>query len=112
MMTVFLMLIAMSVIAPVGAMIIQMAISRSREYLADETGALLANDPEGLARALEKLVAYSRRLPMTANPSTGHLFIVNPLSGGSMMHLFHPSASGGAGSEAQGKKGGSEPFNR
>jgi len=85
-------LIAMSVIAPIGAMIIQMAISRSREYLADETGALLANHPEGLARALEKLDAYSRRLPMNANPSTAHLFIVNPLSGGSMMHLFstHP----------------------
>jgi len=73
-------------------MLIQMAISRSREYLADATGARLAGNPEGLANALEKLGAASRRLPMHANPSTAHMFIVNPLSGGSLMHLFstHP----------------------
>jgi heat shock protein HtpX len=85
-------LIAMSIIAPMAAMIIQMAISRSREYLADATGASFAGNPEGLARALEKLGAYSKRLPMAANPSTAHMFIVNPLSGASLMRLFstHP----------------------
>ena len=85
-------LIAMSIIAPMAAMIVQMAISRSREYLADATGARFAGHPEGLANALEKLGAYSKRLPMDANPSTAHMFIVNPLSGRSMMSLFstHP----------------------
>jgi len=88
----FIGLIAMSIIAPMAAMIIQMAISRSREYLADATGARFAGHPEGLANALEKLGAYSKRLPMDANPSTAHMFIVNPLSGRSMMSLFstHP----------------------
>jgi heat shock protein HtpX len=82
----------MSIIAPMAAMIIQMAISRSREYLADATGASFVGNPEGLARALEKLGAYSKRLPMNANPSTAHMFIVNPLSGKRMMSLFstHP----------------------
>jgi heat shock protein HtpX len=85
-------LIAMSIIAPMAAMIIQMAISRSREYLADATGASFAGNPEGLANALEKLGAYSKKLPMDANPSTAHMFIVNPLSGRSMMRWFstHP----------------------
>jgi len=88
----FIGLIVMSIIAPMAAMIIQMAISRSREYLADATGAGFAGNPEGLARALEKLGAYSKRLPMDANPSTAHMFIVNPLSGRSLMNLFstHP----------------------
>jgi len=88
----FIGLIAMSIIAPMAAMIIQMAISRSREYLADATGAGFVGNPEGLARALEKLGAYSKRLPMNANPSTAHMFIVNPLSGKSLMSLFstHP----------------------
>jgi heat shock protein HtpX len=69
-----------------------MAISRSREYLADATGAAFAGTPEGLARALEKLGAYSKQLPMDASPSTAHMFIVNPLSGRSLMSLFstHP----------------------
>jgi heat shock protein HtpX len=85
-------LILMSIIAPLAAMLIQMAISRSREYLADATGAAIAGTPEGLARALEKLGAYSRQLPMDASPSTAHMFIVSPLSGRSLMHLFstHP----------------------
>jgi heat shock protein HtpX len=85
-------MIAMSVIAPMAAMIIQMAVSRSREYLADATGARIAGNPEGLARALEKLGAYSRRIPMDANPATAHMFIVNPLSGKSLQSLFstHP----------------------
>ncbi|MGD9308351.1 MAG: zinc metalloprotease HtpX [Desulfosarcina sp.] len=85
-------MIAMSIIAPLAAMIIQMAVSRSREYLADATGARIAGGPEGLARALEKLGAYSRRIPMQANPSTAHMFIVNPLSGKNLQSLFstHP----------------------
>ena len=85
-------LIVMSLLAPVAAMIIQMAISRSREYLADATGAAIAGRPDGLANALEKLGAYSQRRPMQANPSTAHMFIVNPLSGRSFQSLFstHP----------------------
>jgi heat shock protein HtpX len=85
-------LIAMSILAPLAAMIIQMAISRSREYLADSSGSQLAGNSEGLARALEKLGGYSKKLPMHANPSTAHMFTVNPLSGRSLMSLFstHP----------------------
>jgi heat shock protein HtpX len=85
-------LIAMSIIAPMAAMLIQMAISRSREYLADSTGADIAGRPDGLARALEKLESYSRTRPMDANPSTAHMFIVNPLSGRKLAGLFstHP----------------------
>jgi len=85
-------LIVMSIVAPLGAMVIQMAISRSREYLADATGAALAGSGLELANALEKLEAYSKRLPMEANPSTAHMFIVNPLAGRTLMNLFatHP----------------------
>jgi heat shock protein HtpX len=85
-------LIVMSIVAPMAAMLIQMAISRSREYLADATGSSFAGHPEGLASALEKLGTYSRKLPMAANPSTAHMFIVNPLSGKSLMKFFstHP----------------------
>ena len=85
-------LIVMSVLAPLAAVIIQMAISRSREYLADSTGAAICGQPEWLARALEKLGAYSGRMPMNANPSTAHMLIVNPLSGKGPMSWFstHP----------------------
>lgn len=85
-------LLVMSIIAPIAAMIIQMAISRSREYLADETGSKIAGNRNGLADALEKLGTYSKRLPMNANPSTAHMFIVNPLTGKNLMNLFstHP----------------------
>jgi len=85
-------LIFMAIIAPIAAMIIQMAVSRSREYLADSTGSQIARNPNGLANALEKLGAYSKRLPMNANPSTAHMFIVNPLTGKSLLNLFstHP----------------------
>jgi heat shock protein HtpX len=85
-------LIVMSLLAPFAAMIIQMAISRSREYLADATGAAIAGRPDGLAAALEKLGAYSQRRPMKANPSTAHMFIVNPLAGRSFQRFFstHP----------------------
>ena len=88
-------LILMSVIAPMAAMIIQMAISRSREYMADSTGAQFAGNPEGLARALEKLGAYSTAKPMAASAATAHLFTVSPLSGSGLMNLFstHPPIS-------------------
>ncbi len=85
-------LIVMSIIAPMAAMVIQMAISRSREYLADGTGAAISGNPEGLARALEKLGIYGKQIPMAANPSTAHIFTVSPLSGSTLMNLFstHP----------------------
>lgn len=85
-------LIIMSILAPIAAVLIQTAISRSREYMADASGASFADNNEGLASALEKLGAYSGRRPMDANPSTAHMFIVNPLSGQKMMSLFstHP----------------------
>mgnify|MGYP000923007740 FL=1 len=82
-----------AIVAPIAAMLIQMAISRSREYLADETSARLTHNPESLARALEKLAMASHRIPMMdARPETAHLFIVNPLSGRSLANLFstHP----------------------
>ena len=85
-------LILMSILAPIAALLIQTAISRSREYQADASGAHLAGNNEGLAHALEKLGSYSNRQPVNANPSTAHMFIVNPLSGQKMMSLFstHP----------------------
>ncbi len=79
-------------LAPIAAMLIQMAISRSREYIADETGARLCHNPESLARALEKLAYGSQQIPMEANPATENMFIVSPLTGGGLMSLFstHP----------------------
>jgi heat shock protein HtpX len=84
--------IATAVVAPIAATIIQMALSRSREYLADEGGARIAGSPYGLASALKKLATASREIPLEANPSTAHLFIVNPLSNSFAMNLFstHP----------------------
>jgi len=88
-----LVMIAMAIVAPIAAMLVQLAVSRSREYLADETGARLTRQPEGLARALEKLHTASQAIPMDANPATVHLFIVNPLTGRAFMTLFstHPA---------------------
>jgi heat shock protein HtpX len=85
-------LIFMAILAPIAAMIIQMAISRSREYLADDGGASVSGKPYGLASALEKLARGSVAIPMDANPSTAHIFTVSPLSGRSFMTLFstHP----------------------
>ena len=85
--------IFMAILAPIAAMLIQMAISRSREYLADETGAKLAGNPLPLAGALKKLDDYAHAVPMQgANPATESMFIVNPLSGGGISGLFstHP----------------------
>jgi heat shock protein HtpX len=85
-------ILIMSIIAPIAAMLIQLAVSRSREYLADEAGAQLSHNPESLARALEKLSMGVERAPMDASPATAHMFIVNPLTGRSLMNLFstHP----------------------
>ncbi|MBI1736626.1 MAG: zinc metalloprotease HtpX [Candidatus Rokubacteria bacterium] len=82
----------MAFLAPIAAMLVQMAVSRAREYQADDTGARLAGRAQGLQRALGKLHMASERLPMPANPATAHLFIVNPLTGRSFMTLFstHP----------------------
>jgi len=85
--------IAMAIVAPMAAMLIQMAISRSREYLADETGAKLAGNPLPLAGALQKLDDYAHQVPMRgANPATENMFIISPLSGGGVASLFstHP----------------------
>ncbi len=86
-----LVVIIVSIFASIAAMLVQMAISRSREYLADEGGAHLSH-PLSLAKALGKLEVAAQRVPMDANPSTAHMFIVNPLRGGGVLSLFstHP----------------------
>jgi heat shock protein HtpX len=80
------------IVAPIAAMLIQMWISRTREYQADASAAETAGNPRGLASALQKLENYSRRIPMEASPGTAHMFIMHPFSGRSMMNLFstHP----------------------
>ena len=80
------------IVAPIAAMLIQLWISRTREYQADASGAEIAGNPNGLASALQKLESYSKRIPMDASPSTAHMFIMHPFSGRSMMNLFstHP----------------------
>ncbi|MGH7846563.1 MAG: zinc metalloprotease HtpX [Candidatus Binatia bacterium] len=85
-------LVLMSILAPVAAMLIQMAISRSREFLADTTGARICGNPLGLASALEKLNRAGQIMPMEARAESAHLFIMNPLSGGGLLSLFstHP----------------------
>jgi heat shock protein HtpX len=87
----------MVILAPIAAMLIQMAISRSREFGADATGARLIHDPRALASALRKIEAYSRgTLPATTNPSTAHLFISNPFRGGAgfgRLASTHPSTA-------------------
>jgi heat shock protein HtpX len=82
----------MAMVAPIAAMLVQLAVSRSREFQADATGARLAGRTWGLAKALEKLEMAKHAVPMEANPATAHLFIVNPLSGQALMRLFstHP----------------------
>jgi heat shock protein HtpX len=82
----------MIIVAPIAATLIQLAISRSREYEADATGAHTTGNPYALARALQKLENYSKRVPLQATPSTAHLFIIAPLIGGGIGSLFstHP----------------------
>ncbi|MCR5219469.1 MAG: zinc metalloprotease HtpX [bacterium] len=86
-------MLAMALLAPIAAMLIQMAVSRSREYKADEGGAKLCGNPHYLAQALAKLQVANQRSPMpNANPTTAHMFIVSPLTGSSFTSLFstHP----------------------
>ena len=84
--------IVMMILAPIGASLIQMAISRSREFQADATGAAICGNPMSLATALQQLERYNRQLPMNVNPATAQMYIVNPLSGGQLAALFstHP----------------------
>jgi heat shock protein HtpX len=84
----------MMILAPIAAMLIQMAISRTREFAADETSAEVTRNPNELISALGKLESWSKRIPMAdATPSTAHLFIVKPFAGGGLMRMFstHPS---------------------
>jgi heat shock protein HtpX len=85
-------LLVLGIVAPFAAMLIQMGISRSREFLADAGGARYSGDPRALARALQKLEDWSKRRPLQASPTTAHMFIVNPLVGGGLAKLFstHP----------------------
>ena len=85
-------LLAMTIVAPIAALLIRLAINRTREYMADAGSAKLTKNPLVLARALEKLETAAERRPLPASPSTAHLFIVNPLRGGFMARLFstHP----------------------
>lgn len=84
--------IVMMIVGPIAAMLVQMAISRSREYGADAGGAQICGNPLSLANALNKLQMASQQIHMQANPATAHMFIVNPLSGGALMNMFstHP----------------------
>ena len=85
-------LLLMAIVAPIAAVLIQMGISRSREYMADATGAKFAGSSRGLANALVKLDDWASRRPMDASPTSAHMFIVNPLRGGGFAGLFstHP----------------------
>ncbi len=82
----------MIIVAPILALIIQMWISRTREYQADESGARIAGTPHGLASALAKIAGFSSRLPLSPNPATAHMYIYSPLSGESILRIFstHP----------------------
>jgi heat shock protein HtpX len=84
--------LVMIIVAPIAAMLIQMWISRTREYQADASAAETAGNPRGLASALQKLESYSKRIPMETSPGTAHMFIMHPFSGRSLMNLFstHP----------------------
>jgi heat shock protein HtpX len=85
--------ILMMILAPIAAMLIQMAISRSREYSADAASAKYVGSPYPLINGLQKLDTWSKRIPMDASPATAHMFIIKPFSGQAMMRLFstHPS---------------------
>ena len=85
-------MLVVAIVAPIAAMLIQMAVSRTREYQADSSGATLCRKPLALANALRKIHAVATRAPLDANPATAHLFIVNPLTAGGLVNLFstHP----------------------
>ena len=82
----------MIILAPIAATLVQLAISRTREYGADAAGARIAGDPIALASALRKLESWSKQMPMAVNPTTAHMYIINPISGGAIAGLFstHP----------------------
>jgi heat shock protein HtpX len=84
--------LVMIIVAPLAASLIQMAISRSREYLADAAGAEISGHPRSLANALHKLTNYNKQIPMQVNPASAQMYIVNPLTGGQLANLFstHP----------------------
>ena len=86
-------MLAMLIVGPIAAMLIQMAISRTREYSADGAAAKFTGTPHGLISALTKLETYSKRIPMDASPATAHMFIIKPFSGQALFRLFstHPS---------------------
>jgi heat shock protein HtpX len=86
-------MLALAILAPVAAMLIQMAISRQREFAADRGGAEIVGTPTGLASALRHIEAGTKQIPMDANPATAHMFIMNPFSGEGFSRLFssHPS---------------------
>ncbi len=88
-------LLALMILAPIAAMLIQMAISRSREYAADASGAQWTGNPQALARALAKLDAYAKRMPLAASPASAHLFIIQPATRQRLANLFstHPPIS-------------------
>ena len=85
-------LLATALLAPIAAMLIQAAISRQREFAADRRGAEIVGSPLGLAQALRRIEATSKRVPLDANPATAHMFIMSPFSGGGLLSLFstHP----------------------
>jgi len=85
-------LLVMMIVAPLAATLIQMAISRSREFQADAEGAAISGSPRSLASALQKLTTYNKQMPMKVNPASAQMYIVNPLSGGMIAGLFstHP----------------------
>ncbi len=85
-------MVIMMIVAPIAAMLIQMAISRSREYLADQAGAAISGKPYALANALRRLQEWNLRIPMDVNPATAQMYIVNPLTGRALANLFstHP----------------------
>lgn len=87
-----LVMVVMMIVAPLAATLIQLAISRGREYMADATGASICGHPQSLASALNKLATYNAQRPMNINPASAQMYIVNPLSGGSIASLFstHP----------------------
>ena len=82
----------MAIFAPMAAMLIQMAISRSREFAADAGAAAITHNPRALADALRKIDSIAHRVPLDANPATAHMFIVKPFTGGGLLSLFstHP----------------------
>ncbi len=104
-------LLVMAIVAPLAALLIQMAISRSREYDADKGGAAMSGNPLYLANALRKLESANRQLPMQeATPASAHMFIVNPLSGGGLASLFSTHPPYGRTGQEAGRNGVWPPF--